>query len=89
MRETSGKGCLLLTKHTSGKNLPSVWRILIFPGRDFQVDSTCTKSKEKRPPLRLTYHVNEDEFVVIALSAGKRDGDVYKEMIERYQNKNS
>jgi len=42
------------------------------------------KIKRKRPPLRLTYHVNDDVLIVTALSVGKRDGDVYKEMLKRY-----
>lgn len=42
------------------------------------------KIKRKRPPLRLTYHVNDDDLIVTALSVGKRDSDVYKEMLERY-----
>lgn len=42
------------------------------------------KIKRKRPPLRLTYHVNDGALVVTALSIGKRDTDVYKEMLRRY-----
>lgn len=42
------------------------------------------KIKRKRPPLRLTYHVNDNDFIVTTLSVGKRDGDVYKEMLKRY-----
>ncbi|MEH6637764.1 MAG: type II toxin-antitoxin system RelE/ParE family toxin [Porticoccaceae bacterium] len=42
------------------------------------------KIKRKRPPLRLTYHVNDNELIVTALSVGKRDGDVYKEMLKRF-----
>lgn len=41
------------------------------------------KIKRKRPPFRLTYHVNDNELIVTTLSVGKRDGDVYKEMLER------
>ena len=59
------------------------------PGSRLSGGFNLYKIKRKRPPLRLTYHVNDDEFVVIALSVGKRDGDVYIGMIERYQNKNS
>lgn len=47
------------------------------------------KIKRMRPPLRLTYHVSDDELIVTALSVGKRDGDVYREMIKRYESKNS
>jgi len=42
------------------------------------------KIKRKRPPLRLTYHVNDNELIVTALSVGKRDADVYKEMLSRF-----
>ncbi len=42
------------------------------------------KIKRKRPPLRLTYHVNDQVLVVTALSVGKRDSDVYAEMLKRY-----
>jgi len=42
------------------------------------------KIKRKRPPLRLTYHVNDNALTVTALSIGKRDSDVYKEMLARY-----
>ena len=41
------------------------------------------KIKRKRPPLRLTYHANDSELIVTALSVGKRDGDVYLEMLRR------
>jgi len=41
------------------------------------------KIKRKRPPFRLTYHVNDNVLIVTALSIGKRDGDVYKEMLDR------
>ena len=41
------------------------------------------KIKRKRPPFRLTYHVNDNALIVTALSIGKRDGDVYKEMLAR------
>jgi len=41
------------------------------------------KIKRKRPPLRLTYHVNDEELIVTAVSIGKRDSDVYKAMLER------
>lgn len=46
------------------------------------------KIKRKRPPLRLTYHANDRELIVTALSIGKRDGDVYREMIKRFTSKN-
>lgn len=42
------------------------------------------KIKRKRPPLRLTYQVNDNDFIVTALSVGKRDSDVYREMLRRY-----
>jgi len=41
------------------------------------------KIKRKHPPFRLTYHVNDTDLIVTALSVGKRDGDVYREMLER------
>ena len=41
------------------------------------------KIKRNRPPFRLTYHVNDNVLIVTALSIGKRDGDVYKEMLDR------
>ncbi len=41
------------------------------------------KIKRMRPPFRLTYHVNDNDLVVTALSVGKRDGDVYNEMLKR------
>ncbi len=44
------------------------------------------KIKRMRPPFRLTYHVNDNELIVTALSVGKRDGDVYKEMLKRSNN---
>jgi len=42
------------------------------------------KIKRKRPSLRLTYNVDDQDLVVITLSIGKRDSDVYKEMIARF-----
>ena len=45
------------------------------------------KIKRKRPPFRLTYHVNDNALIVTALSVGKRDGDVYKEMLNRLRKK--
>lgn len=42
------------------------------------------KIKIKHPPFRLTYKVNDNELVVITLSIGKRDGKVYKQMLQRY-----
>jgi mRNA interferase RelE/StbE len=45
------------------------------------------KIKRKRPPLRLTYHVNDNALIVTALSIGKRDRDVYKEMLDRLRKK--
>lgn len=44
------------------------------------------KIKRMRPPFRLTYHVNDNELIVTVLSVGKRDGDVYKEMLMRLNN---
>jgi len=47
------------------------------------------KIKRMRPPLRLTYHADDKNLVVNALSVGKRDSDVYTEMIKRYGKGNS
>ena len=44
------------------------------------------KIKRMRPPLRMTYQVDDDVLVVTALSVGKRDGDVYLEMLKRVLN---
>jgi len=41
------------------------------------------KIKRMKPPLRMTYHVDDQVLTVTALSVGKRDGDVYKEMLQR------
>ncbi|MFT4928858.1 MAG: mRNA interferase RelE/StbE [Phenylobacterium sp.] len=41
------------------------------------------KIKRKKPPLRLTYHVNDNALIVTALSVGKRDSDVYSKMLKR------
>jgi mRNA interferase RelE/StbE len=41
------------------------------------------KIKRMRPPFRLTYHVNDSQLIATALSVGKRDSDVYKEMLIR------
>ena len=45
------------------------------------------KIKIKQPPFRLTYHVNDNdndnELIVTALSIGKRDKVVYKDMLKR------
>ena len=41
------------------------------------------KIKRKRPRLRLTYHVNDQSFIVTTISVGKRDGKVYQAMLQR------
>jgi mRNA interferase RelE/StbE len=41
------------------------------------------KIKIKNPPFRLTYHVNDNELIVTALSIGKRDKYVYRDMLKR------
>lgn len=41
------------------------------------------KIKMNVPPFRLTYQVKDSELIIIALSVGKRDGNVYKNMINR------
>ena len=47
------------------------------------------KIKRKRPPLPLTYHVNDMDMIVTTLSVGKRDSEVYADMIKRYGEKSS
>ena len=59
------------------------------PGSRLSGGRNLYKIKRKRPPIRLTYHANDTVLIVTALSVGKRDGDVYKEMIARYQDANS
>jgi mRNA interferase RelE/StbE len=59
------------------------------PGSRLSGGYNSYKIKRKRPPLRLTYHANNRYLIVTALSVGKRDGDVYAEMIKRYEEKNS
>jgi len=45
------------------------------------------KIKIKLPSFRLTYQVKDKELIVVTLSIGKRDGDVYKKMLNRYGKK--
>jgi len=45
------------------------------------------KIKIHNPPYRLTYHVNDNELIVTTMSVGRRDGSVYKKMIERLSKK--
>jgi mRNA interferase RelE/StbE len=59
------------------------------PGSRLSGGRNLYKIKRMRPPLRLTYHVDDQDLVVTALSVGKRDGDVYSEMIKRYEIENS
>jgi mRNA interferase RelE/StbE len=59
------------------------------PGARLSGGYNLYKIKRKRPPLRLTYHVSDKDLIIIALSIGKRDGDVYTEMIKRYEKKDS
>jgi len=59
------------------------------PGSRLSGGYNLYKIKRKRPPLRLTYHTNDRDLIVTALSVGKRDGDVYTEMIKRYGEENS
>lgn len=54
------------------------------PGSRLSGGYNLYKIKRKRPPLRLTYHANDKELIVTALSVGKRDSDVYAQMIKRY-----
>ena len=55
------------------------------PGSRLSGGHNLYKIKRKRPPLRLTYHTNDNDLIVTALSIGKRDSDVYVEMIKRYR----
>jgi len=54
------------------------------PGSRLSGGVNLYKIKRMRPPLRLTYHVDDEVLTVTALSVGKRDGDLYKEMIQRF-----
>ena len=58
------------------------------PGSRLSGGYNLYKIKRKRPPLRLSYHANDTDLIVTALSVGKRDSDVYAEMIRRYGEKN-
>lgn len=55
------------------------------PGSRLSGGHNLYKIKRRRPPLRLTYHADDNELTVTALGVGKRDGDVYAEMIKRYE----
>ena len=55
------------------------------PGSRLSGGRNLYKIKRKCPALRLTYHANDTELNITALSVGKRDSDVYKEMIARYK----
>jgi len=55
------------------------------PGSRLSGGYNLYKIKRKRPPLRLTYHANDRDLIVTALSVGKRDSEVYTEMIKRYE----
>ena len=59
------------------------------PGSRLSGGYNLYKIKRKRPPLRLTYHANDQDLIITALSVGKRDGDVYAQMIKRYEEKNA
>lgn len=59
------------------------------PGSRLSGGHNLYKIKRMRPPLRLSYHVNDKDLIVTALSVGKRDGEVYTEMIKRYEQENS
>ena len=54
------------------------------PGSRLSGGHNLYKIKRKRPPLRLSYHVNDSALIVTTLSVGKRDSDIYKEMLGRY-----
>ena len=54
------------------------------PGSRLSGGVNLYKIKRMRPPLRMTYHVDDNVLTVTALSVGKRDGDVYKEMLKRF-----
>ena len=57
------------------------------PGSRLSGGYNLYKIKRKRPPLRLTYRVDDRKLTVTALSVGKRDEDVYKEMLDRFSKK--
>ncbi len=59
------------------------------PGSRLSGGYNLYKIKRKRPPLRLTYHANDRDLIVTALSVGRRDSDVYTEMIKRYEEEKS
>ena len=54
------------------------------PGSRLSGGHNLYKIKRKCPPLRLTYHADDNKLTVTALSVGKRDEDVYKDMLERF-----
>jgi len=54
------------------------------PGSRLSGGVNLYKIKRMRPPLRMTYHVDDQILTVTALSVGKRDGDVYKELLQRF-----
>jgi len=54
------------------------------PGSRLSGSINLYKIKRMSPPLRMTYHVDDNVLTVTALSVGKRDGDVYKEMLKRF-----
>ncbi len=59
-----------------------------FPGSRLSGGYNLYKIKRKRPPLRLTYHVDDRKLTITTLSVGKRDEDVYKDMLDRFSSKN-
>lgn len=54
------------------------------PGSRLSGGVNLYKIMRMKPPLRLTYEVDDKVLTVTALSVGKRDGDVYKEMLKRF-----
>jgi len=54
------------------------------PGSKLSGGRNLYKIKRMRPPLRLTYLVDDKALVVTALSVGRKDGYVYSAMIKRY-----
>lgn len=53
------------------------------PGSRLTGAGNIYKIKFKNPPFRLAYHADDTELTVTTLSVGKRDSDVYKEMLKR------
>lgn len=78
-----------IDKNYFKKKLKQRLENLHIPGSKLSGGYNLYKIKRKRPPLRLTYQANDKDLIVTALSVGKRDGNVYTEMIKRYEEQSS